>query len=102
MPLNILGLWRDDNIEGVKQLIAKKGDLNLQDAWGRTALMLAIYHGDKNFAETLVKGGADLNLKDKWGLNAQMYAKKYDYGNWWDRVIGELTNKINLNGAENE
>ena len=102
MPLNILGLYRDSDIQGVKKWIAEKKDLNLQDGWGQTTLMLSIRDGDLDVAERLIKAGADLDLKNKAGRNAKRYADSvgesyYDddkhITKWFNRIVKQTKNK---------
>ncbi len=45
-------------------------DLNLQDAKGRTALMIAVLKGDEEAVETLINAGASLNITNNEGQTA--------------------------------
>ena len=72
MKHNLIELTRNNDIEGVKKAIAEGADLNLQDEWGWTALMVAICYEKKEIAELLIKRGVNLDLKDKDGWTALM------------------------------
>jgi ankyrin repeat protein len=62
-------------IDYFKKKIAKGKSLNKKNPKGRTALMYAAWHNQKDVAELLVKNGADMNVKDSQrGATALMYA----------------------------
>ncbi len=74
--------------------IVKNANLDLQDDYGWTALMYAIYHDPKGVPEFLIENGADLNLQNKKGMTALMFAAGQGY-------IGIVKSLIN-NGAKTD
>jgi ankyrin repeat protein len=58
---------RERFFDALKLTVALGGDINAKDQNGRTALHGAIYLGDLEMIEYLVKNGADLEAKDKYG-----------------------------------
>jgi len=75
---------RNNWVEVVKALIERKANLDLQDKYGETALMKAIFdssYGTLNQAQSsadiaiaLILQGANLNLQDREGYTALMHA----------------------------
>ena len=74
--------------------IVKNANLDLQDDYGWTALMYAIYHDPKGVPEFLIENGADLNLQNTNGMTALMFAASKGY-------IGIVKSLIN-NGAKTD
>lgn len=58
----------------IDSFIAGKYNLNVQDAHGYTAVILAAYHGHQASVENLLNAGADPCLRDKRGNTALMGA----------------------------
>ena len=69
-----------------RSLIRAGADLDLQDNFGRTALMLASLYNYDEAAVALIAAGASLNLKDTDGCTALMLA----CGNFSDVMISGL------------
>jgi ankyrin repeat protein len=64
----------------IKYLISKGADLNKQNIWGKTALIIAIEENYYNVVKYLVLIGADVNIKDKKGYTALSYAEEIGDG----------------------
>ncbi len=77
-----------------RENIVKQANLDLQDDYGWTALMYAIYHDPKGVPEFLIENGADLNLQNTDGMTALMFAASGGY-------IGIVKSLIN-NGANKD
>ncbi len=61
--------------EAVYKLIADEDiDLNIQDAKGRTPMMIATYNNDVATVKALIDAGADVNIQDKLDNNPFLYA----------------------------
>lgn len=60
----------NNNLNVLKCLIKAGADLNVQDANGKTALMLAVGNNQIDAVKELIKEGAKLNIKDKKGNTA--------------------------------
>jgi ankyrin repeat protein len=60
-----------------------KVDVNFQNEYGLTALMVVVYCGRKDLAEVLVDKGADVDVQNKYGNTALMYACSRD----WDPLV---------------
>jgi len=63
-----------NEINKVKDLLAKNTDINKADVYGLTPLMIASYANNSDIADELIKQGADLNAQDKNGCTPLMYA----------------------------
>lgn len=59
-----------------KALLAKKAEVNAQDAKGNTALILAVREGHTGIAEMLLLNKAKISIKDQEGKTAYDYAKE--------------------------
>jgi ankyrin repeat protein len=70
--------WMRAALEGrtemIKALLAKGGDVNERDNWGRTALMFAAINLHHETVRTLLESGADVNVKAYDGATALMLA----------------------------
>ncbi len=61
--------------EAVYKLIADENiDLNIQDAIGRTPMMIATYNNDVTTVKALIDAGADVNIQDELDNNPFLYA----------------------------
>ncbi len=58
---------QSNNLEKLKELIARGVNLNVRDGRGETPLLQAIRAGKPSFVETLISGGADVNARDNRG-----------------------------------
>ena len=74
MENDIIKLTRNNDIEGVRKAIEKKVNVNIQDEYGCTALIIAIWWGRIEIAELLIEKGADVNIQNKYGDTALMIA----------------------------
>jgi sulfatase-modifying factor enzyme 1/ankyrin repeat protein/Sel1 repeat-containing protein len=79
---------RDGNVDAVKQILASGVDVNVRDSKGRTALMIAAFHGHKQVVETLIQAKAEIYAKSKKGVTAQVLAEK--------KGFDEITKILNL------
>jgi ankyrin repeat protein len=61
---------KDDQLNIVEQLITAKANINHQDKYGKTALILAIESNSPKIVSILLLSGADINIKDQDGYNA--------------------------------
>lgn len=59
----------------VKFLVDRGADVNAQNKWGQTALMMAANNGLLNIVNFLIDNGAKVNLRDKDGETALRYAQ---------------------------
>ncbi len=55
------------NVPELQVLMAQKANMNARDSSGRTALMLAVLHGQRSAVDTLIAAGADPNAADSQG-----------------------------------
>ena len=69
----------DQNIEEVKQYLAKGEDINATDRNGFTPLIYAAYYGHFPMARFLCDKGADVNRKNNEGQTALLYAVYYNH-----------------------
>ena len=66
------------NTQVAQVLIQHGANLNLTDADGKTALMMASLGGFHDIAQLLLQHGADLCAKSKYGKNALDFARSFD------------------------
>jgi len=64
MENNIIELTKKNDIEGVKKAIAEGADLNFQDVYGYTALMLASLNNRPEMVKLLIERGARIDIKN--------------------------------------
>ena len=63
------------DMEGIRKLLSKNHDLiKAKDKHGNTALVYAVYHGQKEAAQFLILSGADINVKDDDGWTPLIFA----------------------------
>jgi ankyrin repeat protein len=65
-----------NDIEGIKKFIADGEDINMQDQFGKTALMFASFYNKPEIVKLLVEAGANLDIQDQWGRTALDCAKE--------------------------
>jgi hypothetical protein len=85
--------------EVINLLVEFGADVNIQDKYGRTALMLHSFLEITNIVPILIKKGADINLKDAEGRTALFYAI------WGPRIRAIETliaHGININIVDNK
>jgi uncharacterized protein len=56
------------DLERLQTLLGEQIDVNVRDAGGRTALMLAVLHGHSRAVDALLAAGADPNAPDTHGI----------------------------------
>ena len=69
--LNNLLIWNisKGNLQMVKLILEKKGDVNMKDEAGDTPLMIAAAYGHEDIVELLLKKGANVNIKNNYGMS---------------------------------
>ena len=69
--LNNLLIWNASkgNLQMVKLVLEKKGDVNMKDEAGDTPLMIAAAYGHEDIVELLLKKGANVNIKNNYGMS---------------------------------
>ena len=78
-----------NDIESVKEYIAIGGNINIQDEYGNTALILASHYGHTEVAKLLIEVGAKLDIQNKDGYTALICASK----NGYTEIVKLLKNK---------
>ena len=66
------------NVPELQVLMAQKANVNARDSSGRTALMLAVLHGQRSAVDTLIAAGADPNAADSQGTTPLKAAMEAD------------------------
>jgi FOG: Ankyrin repeat len=69
----------DGQADKVRRLIKDGANLNVQDAQGRTPLMIATYNKDFAVAKVLTEAGADVNIRDGMLNSPFLYAGAEGY-----------------------
>ncbi|MBO1256073.1 ankyrin repeat domain-containing protein [Alteromonas sp. 5E99-2] len=71
---NLLDYARTGDLPGLVHLVTDDPnvDLDMKNARGYSALMLAVYNGEKDYCEALLKLGADVNSMDFMGNTVLM------------------------------
>jgi ankyrin repeat protein len=49
-------------------LLIRGANINLQDRWGNTPLMLAVSNQNREAIHSLLRNGSDLSIKNKYGF----------------------------------
>lgn len=70
---------KEKDTETVRSLILKGANPNVQDAQGRTPLMIAAYGNDLETAKVLIDAGADVNIRDERKNSPFLYAGAEGY-----------------------
>ena len=73
-PLMEISRYPQGHFELVQLLLDSGADINAQDDWGRTALMIACSGDVVQIVPILLDGGADMEAKDKKGNTALLEA----------------------------
>ena len=71
---DIFDFARVGDLRGFANLLSENAELDLdaKNHRGYSALMLAVYNGQKDFCEALLRGGADVNSRDFLGNTVLM------------------------------
>ena len=88
MENNIIELIRKGDIEGLRKAIEEGADINIQDEYGSTILMIVSYYNRVEIVKLLIEKKAKLDIQDKYGKTALDYAK--EKGN--QEIVELLTN----------
>ena len=78
----LLKACEQGNLEVVKGLLEKDVNVNSEDEYGSTALIIAISNGHTEIAELLIVNGANVNTKANNGTTALMSAAEFDQYNY--------------------
>ncbi len=76
VELNIIDLAASNELEAVRELLAKGVNPNVQDEWGNTALYKAAFMINVDMIVVLLDGGADPNLSNERGETPLMLAAR--------------------------
>jgi ankyrin repeat protein len=76
MENNIIELIRKGDIEGLRKAIEEGADINIQDEYGSTILMIVSYYNRVEIVKLLIEKKAKLDIQDKYGKTALDYAKE--------------------------
>ena len=74
MENNIIELIRKGDIEGLRKAIEEGADINIQDEYGSTILMIVSYYNRVEIVKLLIEKKAKLDIQDKYGETALMMA----------------------------
>ena len=74
----LLDSAKTDNVEGIKNALARGSWINQKDDSGDTALMIAAYNGKTQAVEYLCQNGADINAWNPQKATALIYAAYYN------------------------
>ena len=80
------GEYSDNALTNMKMLVEAGADINIQDQYGQTPLMRAVWRENKDFVKYLCDAGADFEIKDNSGKTA------YDYANGKSEILGIMQN----------
>ena len=67
------------NTEQVRELLDAGADIDIQDKFGRTALMLSAAYGRADTVKLLLDAGADIDRSNKYGWTALMQAAMWGH-----------------------
>ena len=65
---------RNDDSAGIKEFLARGGDVNLKDSRGATPLMYTAISGSVQMMKLLLDGRADVNARDAFGDSALLWS----------------------------
>ena len=66
-------------IDKIRSILKDGVNINVQDANGRTSIMIATYNNDVKTAKFLIDAGADVNIQDDMKNNPFLYAGAEGY-----------------------
>jgi ankyrin repeat protein len=95
-------LWqaaKEDDVDGVIELIAGGADLEAHDPRGYSPLMLAAYSGSARAFDVLLELGADPNTCDGAGNSVLMGAAFKGHGYMVERLVAAGADPLAKNGA---
>lgn len=72
---DVFKMLESNNIDGVTELNNDLLNVTNQNGW--TALMIAAYHGNRDFCCSLIQAGANVEKANQNGTTPLMYAKEY-------------------------
>lgn len=99
MNKTIIDYTRENDIEAIKNAIKNGVDVNLQDQYGSTALILASCYDYEEIVKLLIENGADINLYDDEGNTGLILASCRGH----DRIVKLLLkNGANINLQDND
>lgn len=76
----------NNDLNTVNQILERGFDVNLQDRYGRTPLIIASKNGYLEIVKALINEGADLNIADQSGATALAAAEANNH----NKVVQEL------------
>ena len=65
--MDLIEASRDGQLDLVKLLLERGGNVNIQDIYGDTALIWASLYGHLDIVKLLLEKGADVNIQDNYG-----------------------------------
>src|SRR6516162_6855862 len=65
---------RNDDSAGIREFLARGGDVNLKDSRGATPLMYAAMSGSLETMKMLLAAGAEVNARDAFGASALLWS----------------------------
>lgn len=90
--MQLASRFTEGDNELVKILSKGNAAINAKNAYGETALMLAVQHQDVDFVKTLVENGADVHAKNKQGMDIRYYAREA-FSDDMRKYVKKLTSK---------
>ena len=67
------------NTEQVRELLDAGADIDIQDKFGRTALMLSAAYGRADTVKLLLDAGADIDIQEEFGRTALVLAAMWGH-----------------------
>jgi ankyrin repeat protein len=93
---------KGNNLQGVKQALAQKADVNAAEADGTTALHWAAHWGDASAIELLLKAGANVRAANRYGVTPLSEAVTNGDGTLIKRLLDAGADPNTLTTDENE
>ena len=92
---------RGDHVDRITELFLDRGcELNGQDRFGQTALIISIQNGNTKLAESLVKRGAEVRLCNNLGMTPLMMSSEHGFTELCTLLLdaGAVINRHDLEG----